>query len=377
MNKRRFIEFLSLFIAVLVSVWGFVPLNSENISNNPEKAAFALNVEYNLPMPENAANSAIVIEAESGSVLYSKNADMPRGMASTTKIMTAMIAIENCNIQQEFNIPKEAVGIEGSSVYLVEGEPLTMEELLYCLLLESGNDAATAIAICCAGSEEAFTRLMNLRVEELGLKNTHFSNPHGLSHESHKTTARELAIITAEAMKYPLFREIVSTKTASVRYNGAKNGRRLVNHNKLLFGFEGAIGVKTGYTTTDGKCLVSAAERNGLRIIAVTLSDSNATNTHKLLLENTFENFERVTIAEAGLLQTYVPISNREGEFALSCNPRDISVCLPKGSEYEFEIINEDIEAPIEEGQITAKVICRQDGKEVYIIYLESVKEIK
>jgi len=381
MNKKRFLEFALLLITAVFAIRSISPffikddLSAAKLQN---EAVFAVMADFEEDIPQVSAESAIIIDAESRNALYSKNADIPRGMASTTKIMTALVAIENSNVNEEFLIPKEAVGIEGSSVYLTKGEPLTMSELLYCLLLESGNDAATAIAICCSGSEEAFVELMNKRAEELELEHTHFSNPHGLSDSNHKTTARELAIITAEAMEYPLFREIVSCKTAKVRYNGAQNGRSLTNHNKLLFGFEGAIGVKTGYTTTDGKCLVSAAERDGLRLIAVTLSDPNATNTHKLLLNTAFDNFESRLIAPRGNLQTYIPISDLKGEFAYCHNTEDIYVCLPKGAEYSLEITEtENFEAPLEEGTIGAKVICSYQGKEIYIIHLETTKEIK
>ncbi len=380
MNRKRLCELTILLITAVFAINSISPF----FINNPRKSTdlhkipvFATVADFEKSIPETTAQCAIVIDAESRNVLYSKNADIPRGMASTTKIMTALVAIENSNVNQEFLIPKEAVGIEGSSVYLTEGEPLTMIELLYCLLLESGNDAATAIAICCAGSEEAFVELMNQRAAELELNNTRFSNPHGLSDSNHKTTARELAIITAEAMEYPLFCEIVSCKTKKVRYRGNKDGRSLVNHNKLLFGFEGAIGVKTGYTTTDGKCLVSAAERDGLRLIAVTLSDSNATNTHKTLLNTAFENFESRLLASAGSIQTYIPLNNRKGEFAYCCNPNDVYICLPKGAEFTIEITeSEGTSTPLETGTPIAKAVCLYQGKEIYIIYLETIKEI-
>ncbi len=379
MSKRRISEFTVLVFAVVFILRSISPYLINNRHNETPKAlTCAVAVDFGESIPDTSAHSAIVIDAKSRNVLYSKNADIPRGMASTTKIMTALVAIENSNINEEFLIPKEAVGIEGSSVYLCEGEPLTMRELLYCLLLESGNDAATAIAICCSGSEEAFVQLMNQKAVELELEYTHFSNPHGLSNPQHKTTARELAIITATAMEYPLFCEIVSCKTAKVRYKGIENGRSLTNHNKLLFGFEGAIGVKTGYTTTDGKCLVSAAERNGLQLIAVTLSDSNATNTHKTLLNNAFENFESRLIAKSGELHTYIPISNRKGEFIHCTNTDDVYVCLPKNAQYAIEITEEMIiTAPLELGTIGAKAICRHNEKEVYIIILEATKEFK
>ncbi len=380
MRKIQIYKFAVLLVTAFFAIRNVVPFFTEKSNNLPvyQESVYTLSTDFEAAIPQVSAESAIVIDAKTGNVIYSKNADTPRGMASTTKIMTALVAIENIDVNREFPVPKEAVGIEGSSVYLVEGEPLTIKELLYCLLLESGNDAATAIAICCAGNEKAFVDMMNAKAKEMELEYSHFSNPHGLNDPLHKTTARELALITAEAMEYPLFREIVACKTAKVRYNGNKNGRLLTNHNKLLFGFEGAIGVKTGYTRADGKCLVSAAERDNLRLIAVTLSDPNATNTHKTLLNNAFENFESRLIAAKGEIQTYVPINNKKGEFALCCNMEDIYLCLPKNAKHELEIsVYENLETPIEANVCGANVVCRYNGNEIYIIKLETTKEIK
>ncbi len=324
------------------------------------------------------ASSAILINADSRSVLYSKNDNFRRGMASTTKIMTALIAIESTHPDQEYEIPEEAVGIEGSSVYLLEGEVLTMRELLYCLMLESGNDAATAIAIICAGSVDAFAEIMNERAVEMGLENTHFTNPHGLSDENHYTTAYDLAMITAEAMEYPLFREIVSTKTKRVAYDSVDEGRHLVNHNKLLFGYEGAIGVKTGYTMRDGKCLVSAAERNGMTVIAVTLQDPSPTSTHRAMLDRAFDEYESKQILSSGEISISLPVENGVTEFVTVTSPNDVYMCLPKGEKTEIRIVKPDrVSAPIENGVILARaeVLCR--GRVVYIINLESSEPVE
>lgn len=378
MNNRILKVFLCAFTAVAVTVlFGFAPLFGENAENVLAElpASAYINVDFEGNTPINAARCAIVIDSESGNVLYSKNADEKRGMASTTKIMTALVAIENCDPETEFLMPKEAVGVEGSSVYLKEGEPLTLRELLYCLMLESGNDAAAAIAICVGGSTEAFAQMMNDRAAEMGLVNTHFANPHGLSDESHRTTARELAIITAEAMKYPLFCEICSAKTMRVRYDGTENGRSLVNHNKLLFSYSGAIGVKTGYTRLDGKCLVSAAERNGMRLIVVTLQDPFPTATHKALLDSAFSDFEKVSIAESGKIKTEIPVNNSENAFLSVENTESVSICLPKGANAEIElVIPESVNAPVESGEIIGYAICRANGIDVYIINLEATE---
>ena len=385
MKKTAFIRFISPMLILGILIWSVYPIfNQEEENHTPENnrtvfsEAVMAPIDFDGKAPQNSAQSMALIDAKSRNIIFSKNSDVPRGMASTTKIMTALVAIENFPLEQEFSIPKEAVGIEGSSVYLKEGEKLTLLELLYCLLLESGNDAATAIAICCAGDVETFVTIMNERAFELGLENTYFSNPHGLSHENHKTTALELALITATAFEYPIFREIVSTKTAKVRYNGIENGRTLSNHNKLLYQYEGAIGVKTGYTMADGKCLVSCAERNGLTLIAVTLSDPKPNATHKALFDSAFENFENRIIANAGEISAEIPTENGEKEFLTVCNGSKIALCLPKNAKIEIQLVSpERVTTPVEKGDIIAKAKCFYQGKEVYIINLEATETIK
>lgn len=381
MDKKGFIVFISVFSAfMLVISFGFLPIFATSVDSvyANENTESAINiVNFNGTMPANAARCAIVIDANTKNILFEKNADEARGMASTTKIMTALIAIENCNPETEFQIPKEAVGVEGSSVYLKEGEVLTLSELLYCLMLESGNDAATAIAVCVGGSIENFAEMMNQRAKEMGLTSTHFTNPHGLSDENHKTTARELAYITAEAMQYPLFCEIVSTKTKRVRYDGIENGRSLTNHNKLLFNYEGATGVKTGYTKLDGRCLVSSAKRDDMHIIAVTLHDPSPTSTHKTLLDNAFKDFELAEIIKPYDITTEIPVTNSEDMFLSVTNKKGLSLCLPKDSNMTVELdIPETIQAPIEEGEIIGKAICKYNEETVYIIYLESTETV-
>ncbi len=377
--KRSTVVLLSLTsVVTALAFLSFLPLFESGISAElGEIYVGAAAIDYSGDTLPANAESAVLIDLDSRSVLFSKNAESKRGMASTTKIMTALVAIENSSPNDEIEIPAEAVGVEGSSVYLIEGEILTMRELLLCLMLESGNDAATAIAIYCGGSIDAFAEMMNKRAEELKLENTHFVNPHGLSAEGHYTTAYDLATITAEAMQYPLFCEIVATKTARVRYDGIENGRALVNHNKMLFGYSGATGGKTGYTQADGKCLVSSAERDGLHLICVTLNDYSPTQTHRHILDMGFERFEKVNIAQKGDLKSDIPVQNGEDTYLTVTNCGDVSVCLPKGAEYYMELVVPDaVKAPVKEGEITARARCVCDGKEVYIINLESIETI-
>ena len=232
-----------------------------------------------------SAKRAYVLDTVGGRVLYEKNPDERSLIASTTKIMTALIVCEQCNVLDRMRIPKEAVGIEGSSMYLREGEILTLQELLYGLMLSSGNDAAVALAIYCGGTVEGFAQLMNDKARNLGLHNTHFENPNGLDSPGHYSTARDLAKLSAYAMENPIFRQTVSTKQLML------GQRYLTNHNKLLWRVEGADGVKTGYTKAAGRILVSSATRNDRRLIAVTIDAPDDWNDHASLLEAGFSRY--------------------------------------------------------------------------------------
>lgn len=241
-----------------------------------------------------SAQKAVLMDATTGRILYEKNADSKSLIASTTKIMTALIVCEQCNVLDRVRIPKEAVGIEGSSIYLKAGEVLTIQELLYGLMLHSGNDAAVALAIYCGGTIDGFAALMNDKARQLGMVGTHFANPNGLDHPEHYSTAKDLAILAAYAMNNPIFARTVSTKTVAVA------NRTLRNHNKLLWLVEGADGVKTGYTKAAGRILVSSAVRQGRRLIAVTINAPDDWADHRQLLENGFTNYEIRSIITKG-----------------------------------------------------------------------------
>ena len=249
-----------------------------------------------LPLKTDAvsAKRAYVLDAVSGRVLYEKNPEERSLIASTTKIMTALIVCEQCNVLDRMRIPKEAVGIEGSSMYLREGEVLTIQELLYGLMLQSGNDAAVALAIYCGGTVEGFAELMNDKARNLGLHNTHFENPNGLDAPGHYSTARDLAKLAAYAMENPIFRKTVSTKSLMI------GQRYLTNHNKLLWRVEGADGVKTGFTKAAGRILVSSAQRNHRRLVAVTMDAPDDWNDHAALLEEGFARYRESQVVTRG-----------------------------------------------------------------------------
>ncbi len=225
---------------------------------------------------QNSAQAAILVDVTEGRVIFAQNEKLRLPMASTTKIMTAIVAIELTPLDYTVRVPKGAVGVEGSSIYLYEGEEITFRDLLYGLMLESGNDAAEAIAITVGGTRERFIALMNEKAAELGLTDTHFENPHGLPSENHYTSALDLAKLTHYALENEIFAKTVSTK----RYEACNGKRLFVNHNKLLFSYDGLIGVKTGYTKASGRCLVTAAKRNGKTLVAVTLNDYYCSADH-------------------------------------------------------------------------------------------------
>ena len=244
------------------------------------------------PLPNISAARGVLMDADTGELLWSRRPDDPGLIASTTKIMTAWLVCRAGELDRSVTVPAEAVGIEGSSLWLKEGETLTREELLLGTMLHSGNDAALALAIDAAGSEAAFVARMNEAARELGLQNTRYSNPHGLDREGNYGSARDLALLTAAALRDPDFRRAVSTKTALI-----SGDRQLTNHNKLLWSCPGCIGVKTGYTKAAGRLLVSAAQREGRTLICVTVDDPADWRDHRALLDWGFARYESRAVA--------------------------------------------------------------------------------
>jgi len=247
--------------------------------------------------PSISAQAAAVIDVESGRILYEKSGNKKMRVASLTKIMTAIVAIEEGNLQEMVRVPGYAVGTEGSSIYLRKDEELSLEDLLYGLMLRSGNDAAVTIADHIGGSVEGFARLMNEKAEYLGLSGTHFTNPHGLDDSNnHFSTANDMAKLTSYALHNPDFRRIVATKVKRIPQPGEKWDRSLINKNKMLSYYEGADGVKTGYTKLAKRCLVSSATREERQVAVVTLNAPNDWDDHAKLLDYGLKQFTRTQI---------------------------------------------------------------------------------
>ena len=308
-----------------------------------------------------SAQSAILLEQSTGDVLFEKNAHQRMPMASTTKIMTALCAIEHGDLSQTVKVHPDACGVEGSSIYLQSGDSLTLESLLYALMLESANDAAAAIACEISGSIDGFAALMNETAVKLNLADTHFTNPHGLDAEQHYTTAADLAQLANHAMQNATFRKIVSTQkhTISLTHgDGETLSRVLINHNKLLRLSGDVNGVKTGFTKCSGRCLVSSAQRDGVSVIAVTLNAPDDWNDHLALHELGFASRTCYTLAEPGEFTIQLPCPTARDGVVTVCSRDSLSVVRKNGLEISH-IVEADrfLMPPVAEGQLVGRVV--------------------
>lgn len=348
-------------------------------------AAFILLLTLGRPvrasLPPLVAHAAVLMDADTGAVLAAQNPNERLPMASTTKIMTALLALEKGRLDERITISEEAALQEGSSMYTSPGETYTLEELLYGLLLNSGNDAAWAIAEHIGGSVPAFVELMNERAQELGTKNTHFTNPSGLPDPEHYSSARDMALITRAALSREDFRRIVSTKAQKVPWPAKGEEKLLINHNRLLWRYEGADGVKTGYTNEARQCLVASATRGEQRLIAVVLkSEGNSVWTDaERLLDYGFANFESCTLVRAEEPFGSVKVKGGvEGEVPVRAAAA-LRVCLPKDKsgqvERSLELVD-GLAAPVVAGQEAGQVIFSLAGEELGRVALVAAGDV-
>ena len=288
-SKMKALGFYSKTIFVLFFAVLMLALNitffCEKRNECDNEVAYALNC---------ASRGAVCIEWTTKKVLYDDGSSNKTFPASTTKILTALVVLENLQLSQKITIPKQAVGIEGSSLYLKEGEVLTVEDLLYGMMMRSGNDAAMALALAVSGNIADFSVKMNETAKRCGAYNSNFVNPHGLHDSEHYSTAYDLALITAEAMKHTSFCTMIMTQKA--RIGDGENVRLIANKNKMLRLYEGANGVKTGYTKNSGRCLVSSAKRNGMQLIAVVLNHGDMWGDSMNILDYGFDTYEMVDV---------------------------------------------------------------------------------
>ncbi len=327
-----------------------------------------------------SAKYACVIDAVTGRVLVEKNAYSRHSMASTTKIMTALVAIKYSSPDDIVTVSSNAAGVEGSSIYLKSGEKIKMSDLLYGLMLASGNDAAVAIAEHVGGSIDGFSHLMNLEAKELGLKNTSFKNPNGLDADGHHTTAYDLAQITREAIKNPLFSKIVSTKNQELKSSDIGHSRYVTNHNKLLRMYSGCIGVKTGFTKKTGRCLVSAAEKENMRVIAVTLSAPDDWNDHTKMLDYAFQNNEAKPLVKTDMTVKTLPVISGDSDSLAIVPAEDYYILTQKGGGFKnIEVsykLPDEIRAPVTEGDTLGTLTILQKGEVLKQIELKAKNSV-
>lgn len=318
-----------------------------------------------------SAKAAILMHADSGRVLYEKNADEHMLIASTTKIMTAIVVLEHCELDDLVEVDSRSAGIEGSSMYLKAGESYTVEDLLYGLLLVSGNDAASALALHVADSMEEFAELMNAKAAELGMTESSFKNAHGLDEEGHYSTARDMAKLAAYCMGNEDFARIAGTVSHTV------GEQTLVNHNRLLREYDGCLGLKTGYTMAAGRTLVTCAERDGARYVCVTLNDPDDWDDHKALYDWAFANYSFAEVIPAGLSYE-VPLISGAEMTAPAETEGSAYALIKNGESYDMELeLPAFAFAPISEGERAGRAVACSDGQEiasVRIVYSEDVE---
>lgn len=318
-----------------------------------------------------SAKAAILMHADSGRVLYEKNADEHMLIASTTKIMTAIVVLEHCDLDDLVEVDSRSAGIEGSSMYLKAGESYTVEDLLYGLLLVSGNDAASALALHVADSMEEFAELMNAKAAELGMTESSFKNAHGLDEEGHYSTARDMAKLAAYCMGNEDFARIAGTVSHTV------GEQTLVNHNRLLREYDGCLGLKTGYTMAAGRTLVTCAERDGARYVCVTLNDPDDWDDHKALYDWAFANYSFAEVIPAGLSYEVPLISGAEMTAPAETEGAAYAL-IQNGESYDMELeLPAFAFAPISEGERAGRAVACSDGQEiasVRIVYSEDVE---
>ena len=329
-------------------------------------------------LPNTIENSAKAVELENGSIdcgcsgqagcvmdvdthriFYAKNKDAKLPMASTTKVVTAITAIENFDdLDTRMKIDDRAVGIEGSSIYLKKGEELSLRELLYGLMLRSGNDSAIAIAYMVAGGVEQFAEMMNNLAQKVGATNSHFTNPHGLDDPNHYTTAYDLALLSSYALNKKDFAEIVKTKTIKI-CEGEENYRYLVNKNKLLYNMPDCIGVKTGYTKKSGRCLVSASERDNLRVVSVVLNCGPMFEESKDMLNAVQDKYKSVEIVEPYHYYKSVPVNNGEQKTVELYSREGLRLPLSEKERANISVeynLPESLDAPVEGEKIVGDI---------------------
>ncbi|MBR1987621.1 MAG: D-alanyl-D-alanine carboxypeptidase [Clostridia bacterium] len=295
--------------------------------------------QYKSEAMSTSAKGMCLIEQETGRIIYSKNENLKLSMASTTKVVTAITVIENCdNLDEKFVVNNESIGVEGTSIYLRKGEEVSVKDLLYGLMLRSGNDSAVALACHVGGSVEKFAKMMNDTAKKVGANNSNFTNPHGLDDKNHYTTAYDLAKISAYALGNDTFKEIVSTKSHIIPATNKSDKRYLTNKNKLLTSLDGCCGVKTGFTSRAGRCLVSSAERDGMTIVCVVLNCGPMFEESASMINSAFENYKKVKLIDKNIAIEDEKIGNKEYKQLYMYPEEDFDIVLSQNELDEIKI---------------------------------------
>lgn len=352
--RKYILKYISICITFLFTI---LSLNNVN--------AFAVNPNQK---PNIGGNAAILMDVSNNKVLYEKNIHKKLPMASTTKILTAILAIEKGNLNSTVTVPYEASVVDGSKIYLKAGEKVKLEDLLYGLMLTSGNDAAITIAKYIGGTEKKFCDMMNEKAKQIGAMESSFMNPHGLDDPKHYTTAYDLALITSYALKNKEFRKIVSTKRWTMPWQDHDYNRVLINKNKMLYRYNDAIGVKIGYTKRTGRCLVAAAERNNLTLISVVLQNGDWWNACSEMLDYGFKNYEsKCILSKCQMIKSVKVIDGVKCNVKCS-NLDDCYITMVKGEKQDNSLdlkINllKKVKAPIKQNQTLGEISVFINGK--------------
>ena len=367
MKKFR-ISFISFLLIIVFCLQAFVFADS----GIPTSAD-------DLPRPEVSARAYVVADARTGEILFAKDENARMPIASTTKILTCLVALENSKLSDSVTVKADSCSVEGSSMYLFEGEKLTVKDLLYGLMLESANDAALCIANHVSGSVEAFAALMNERAKKLGLTNSHFNNPHGLEDPEHYSTARDMALIWCEAMKNEDFRRIVSTKTYRMDLEDDDGYRYFSNHNKLLKTYDLCIGGKTGFTKTAGRCLISGAAKNGAELVMVTLNAPDDWQDHREMMDYALSLYSSVEVAASGAHKHTIPVVGGKEKSVTLKNRDSLTISLRDVTKLEIKLeAPRFVYAPITDtNKAVARMVYTLDGKEIASLPLYPEKTVK
>ncbi|SFX97949.1 D-alanyl-D-alanine carboxypeptidase family protein [Ruminococcus sp. XPD3002] len=326
--------------------------------------------------PDVSAKAAAVISADTCEVVWEKNGSQKLPMASTTKIMSALLCIESGGLDEPFTVDSKAIHVEGSSMGLREGDTVTKYALCCGMLLPSGNDAANAAAVRIAGSTERFAEMMNDRAREMGLSHTWFVTPSGLEGEGHGSSACDMAVLAAEALKNDTFRSICSSETIQTEFGAPPYKRWLKNTNKLLSLYSGTYGVKTGFTDEAGRCLVSACEREGKRLICVTLNDPNDWNDHMALFDYGFGQVETIRAVPPEVLE--IPLAGGEKERLSLKAEEDINFTSAgaESDDLSYQVLSAPfVYAPVSEGENVAQLSVSLSGRELKRIPLYAAED--